>query len=732
MSSAPPDSASTQAPAKPGTACLGCRRRKLKCSREQGGCANCTKADLPCVYPTPDTGVKRKRGPYKKDKPARERHLEHLVQYLEPRSPGALAGSANTGAVGDGMSRSHQSYPQDQAASSESLVKDALIALTRTSVSEREPATDGNGTGGEGTANVAQTTSGDLHPPAARMFEYWSIFVARVDPLTKIIHCPSFVEKLGAAVNNLHALDAPTETLLFSIYYAAVDTCTPREARARFGESRDVLFQRYGRAIEDALANSYSMPALESVQALVIYIIGVRRRDDGTSVSALFGLAVRMAQLIGLDRDPGTKFKPLEAELRRRLWWHICGLESRTAEEGVARTTSITERSSVQLPANLNDVDLDPRGTKPPLPREGVTETTFVRLRWEVMHMVRRIWLAKKEKGFDGQTRSAEKVLAEQREIFEQTRSRLDRDYSQHMHKTRPFDWMCLCFLEGMLTKTKLLIDSPLGPVPRKDMSHEERMHLLQSSVTVISLTHMIAVESCVEQWHWFFRDYVQWHSLAIVVAELGRSTNKQFTTVAWAVLDPILADWDRLYGMKKDEPAWHHVNMLISRAKQKRYQCESGISVENSPVQASDNHHSRISEHPYPDVGFNRTHQSLAGVQDANATGQQWTQPPGSTIPHQQQQFHSSDTSSAAQPQACGCAPTAWDFGAGLGSFDGLDQIDFRAFDAVFGGTGWEFPSQGADFSMMGTPHETGLQAPGCRKDQHSLRRQPAVPASL
>lgn len=52
---------------------------------------NCARADLPCVYPAPDSGVKKKRGPYKKDKPARERHLEDLVKYLEPNlaiSPG--------------------------------------------------------------------------------------------------------------------------------------------------------------------------------------------------------------------------------------------------------------------------------------------------------------------------------------------------------------------------------------------------------------------------------------------------------------------------------------------------------------------------------------------------------------------------------------------------------------------------------------------------------------------
>ncbi|KAJ8604744.1 hypothetical protein MRB53_041693 [Persea americana] len=68
---------------QPGTACLCCRRRKLKCSREATGCSSCRKSRSTCIYPTVDTSVKKKRGPYKKkDRPARQAHLDHVVQYL--------------------------------------------------------------------------------------------------------------------------------------------------------------------------------------------------------------------------------------------------------------------------------------------------------------------------------------------------------------------------------------------------------------------------------------------------------------------------------------------------------------------------------------------------------------------------------------------------------------------------------------------------------------------------
>ena len=299
--------------AKPGTACLGCRRRKLKCDREQEGCSNCLKSELPCVYPAPETGVKRKRGPYRKDKPPRERHLEDLVKYLEPkgsendsghRLDSLDAGSANSRALdlGDGdrpsQSRRSVTIAQDasggyrlgsgldrEANNSEDLVKDALIALTKPSVSEKEQFSDTGGSTSQGEAQTSSNESGSRgqHPSARRVFEYWHIYVIRVNPLTKIIHCPTFAKTLFAAVDNPQSIGPVTETVLYSIYYAAVSTCTAREARKRFGESRAKLLQRYARVIEAALSDNYGMPVLETLQALVIYIVGssISRLSEG-------------------------------------------------------------------------------------------------------------------------------------------------------------------------------------------------------------------------------------------------------------------------------------------------------------------------------------------------------------------------------------------------------------------------------------------------------------------
>lgn len=459
---------SDQQPAKPGTACLGCRRRKLKCTREQNGCNNCTKADLPCVYPAAETGVKRKRGPYKKDKPPRERHLEDLVKYLEPKAAQNESGEGVGSSAYDGFSptgasaNSHEGGRGRKTSNSEDLVKDALFALTQSSVENRESSAENGRTVPKSVPSTSLPTGTlNVHPPARQIFEYWHLFCRRVDPLLKIIHVPTFEATLLKAMADLQSIGPVTQSLLFAIYYSAVGSCTNKECRRRFGENRDVLLQRYARVIESALADNYSMPVLETLQALVLYVICLRRDDSIGNIRALFSLCVRMAQLIGLQEDPGDAFSPYESELRRRLWYHISGLESRGAEEGGARQTSIMEDRHVRMPSNLNDDDLYPDMRDPPKPRTGVTDMTFPLTRWESVRTIHEIFMVKQKCRKSEQSLDNEELKVELRKVVEEHKLRCETYYLRHFDDSRPLDWLCTQWIRLMAVCADLYKCSP-------------------------------------------------------------------------------------------------------------------------------------------------------------------------------------------------------------------------------------------------------------------------------
>ena len=157
-----------------------------------------------------------------------------------------------------------------------------------------------------------------------------------------------------------------------------------------------------------------------------------------------------MAQLIGLQEDPGDKFSPFEAEMRRRLWWHICGLESRGAEEGGARQSSIMENRNVQLPLNLNDVDLNPDSRERPHPRTGVTDITFALIRWDSLRLVQKLMEIKKRHVGGGRSFNGAKLKEEQLKALDEIKARMDTYYKRYFHGSRPLDWLCMRWIELM------------------------------------------------------------------------------------------------------------------------------------------------------------------------------------------------------------------------------------------------------------------------------------------
>ena len=99
----------------------------------------------------------------------------------------------------------------------------------------------------------------------------------------------------------------------------------------------------------------------------------------------LIGIAVRIAQRMGLHRDPaGSGFSPFEVEQRRRLWWTIVGYDRRIGEITGSTVTALSTGSDCKAPLNVNDSDLHIDGKELPKPHSGPTEMLFALTRVEL------------------------------------------------------------------------------------------------------------------------------------------------------------------------------------------------------------------------------------------------------------------------------------------------------------------------------------------------------------
>lgn len=230
-------------------------------------------------------------------------------------------------------------------------------------------------------------------------------------------------------------------------------------------------------------------------------------------------------------------------------------------------------------------------------------------------------------------------------------------------------------------------------------MPAEERMRLLKASVDIISSTHVLAWDPRIKDWLWYFRGYVQWQSLAIVVAELSWNSNPEFADVAWQVLDPILADWDRMYQMKRDEPHWNHVNGMIERARLLRQQ---------RPRQS----HGQKKKHPRTTKLSPNNDATVLSTPDFQPPRPPTFEEPYTSAAHglaalataEPSSLH--DASTSYLPPRSAAAPShgtsLYSESTPIINFDinfsdpeammgGFDSVDFNAFDLVFGSVSWE-----------------------------------------
>lgn len=268
------------------------------------------------------------------------------------------------------------------------------------------------------------------------------------------------------------------------------------------------------------------------------------------------------------------------------------------------------------------------------------------------------------------------------------------------------------------------MIEFPGGTVPSKTMPLQERMHLLQSSVEIIQATHLLSTDSRISDALWYFRGYVQWHCIAVVVAELGWNVNQSFSNSAWAVLDPMLSDWDEIYETKRDGPAWDHVNAVIERARALRVQGRAHAGRRHTTGKArttsstdmllnrsGSTGSSTTSSYPIRSTAIDTPSDQSYG--SSTESSQHYTGGSWGSLPQQPVQFQHPFVPQYSMSGVQEMDPYAAIAGFDVNSVSGFDDINFSAFNEVFSSQSWNHfdPTE----HYIPSPYEPAYQAAGC-----------------
>lgn len=173
---------------------------------------------------------------------------------------------------------------------------------------------------------VKTLTTASSHPPAELIHQLWQTFLENANPLSKLVHVPTLKPAIEKAITNIEHIPRGFEALMFAIYSMAVLSLTDSECKEMLGETRATLLPRYVAATKTALARARFMSSTSIVvlQALMLHILSIRDIYEPRAVWSLTGVAIRIAEGMGMRLD-GTLLglSPFETEIRRRIWWQL-------------------------------------------------------------------------------------------------------------------------------------------------------------------------------------------------------------------------------------------------------------------------------------------------------------------------------------------------------------------------------------------------------------------------
>ena len=247
---------------------------------------------------------------------------------------------------------------------------------------------------------ISTTHISTLHPDPVNIFRLWQIYLDNVNPLFKVTHTPSLQGRIIEAASDITNINPTLEALMFSIYCTSILSLTPEGCQATFNASKEDLLMSYQSGCQQALLRCgflrssdrncltalYLYLVSEAIgqvyPSLLKYKVSVRPNTIPQSLSSMLGVAIRIAQRMGIHSEPAlAKCNPLEAEMRRRLWWSLIIFDTRISEIANSKTVTLDPTWDCKLPLNVNDSDLRPEMKELPPIQDRPTEALFAVVR---------------------------------------------------------------------------------------------------------------------------------------------------------------------------------------------------------------------------------------------------------------------------------------------------------------------------------------------------------------
>ena len=523
--------------------CQACVRKKVKCDRVVPICSACTKARIQCIYQAPEPR-KRKRSHLEgvHERLARyERILED--NHLLPAASGSTSLSTDTEEL---LSRpdptpascTQQAEPKDgKLVSAEDkyryidniLLLDAgqcdLCELSDSDQDDFHVGHDQSTSASLLSLLAADTVSRafvrstqsltEYHPSHEDAMKLWNSYVQNVDPLCKVLHVPTIAKLVENVSKQAVTASKSDECLLFVVYFFAIFSMDDANCLREFNKSRSVLMKKYQIAVCQALVNTSwlkttTMPVL---QAYTLFLIALRTQIDIDTFWILTGIAIRIAQRMGLHRD-GENFELLafEVQMRQRLFWQLISLDGYAGQASGTGISISPDSWDTKQPLNINDDQIYPGMAQQPQEQRGGSEMIFCLARIELSNFYTRTGVRMKDVGAAMQFKDANDI----ERLIDEVEDLIETKYLRYCDILNPLHFFTVGVVRSATNAVRLRNRMP--PLMQQTISDSQRRDICLLAHKILDTNNAIYRNPNMRRFRWHMQAFFLWDALLCVL----------------------------------------------------------------------------------------------------------------------------------------------------------------------------------------------------------------------
>ncbi|KAL7940495.1 fungal-specific transcription factor domain-containing protein [Trichoderma barbatum] len=416
-----------------------------------------------------------------------------------------------------------------------------------------------------------------LLPAPHLMSTIWKLYVENVDPFIKVLHVPTMSEVIQLFEGGVDKLSPGMRALLFSICLAAVASLSDSDVQETFGEAKEKVLSYFVLGTEKALSEAGILKTTDLcvAQASLIYLESAGHRYGMRTVWMMSGILVRAAISVGLHRDGATfpKVSYFEAEMRRRLWWHICCFDARVSQCYAPETIIPNSMLDAREPTNCNDADLEVNMIKEPTAREGFTDASFTLLACKLRRLCNYVLFSMPALLCSGEKQQAAQCEALSK--IEEARQWATTNFFGDLGPRRAIQPFTDFFFGLLLDQLGIIVrDTDIFGRWASSEERELREQSFLSALALIENMQRWRDQSSTRQWSWVLVNFQQWYAIGIVLIHLQTQTWDSACERAWNMAVKALNEVPP--AMMKQNPLRESIIAMVTATRQHR---EEGIA---------------------------------------------------------------------------------------------------------------------------------------------------------